>query len=443
MTDWLKAMRLRNLLRLGVRQKVLLVLLTTLLVTLTVSTWMTLKAQQTEILNETNRRGSEITHFLAQYLAYSVVGHDYHTIELLLGQLATTEDIVHARVVSAKGNVMAEIGQHAAATPGVVSFHEDIRLNNEVVGKLQLGLSTERIIQGLDKQRTASIERQLIVILTITLVELLALSYIIIRPITTISRVLGQSVTTDGAMVAPIPIQSDDEFGDVARQFNQLREQLNNAHARLQSKIDLTNDELHRANQRLIEQADELRHMNHELQRLTITDPLTGLYNRRHFEQLMQTEVELSIRNGDTNSIILLDIDHFKDINDRFGHDAGDAILGRVALAIQSRIRKTDVACRFGGDEFFILCRRAPIDSARAIAENLREKLAARKQQIGELEIGVTLSIGVATIPCDEAIGSAEAFFKCADIALYQSKHAGRNCVTHYSALSPAQRKPH
>jgi diguanylate cyclase (GGDEF)-like protein len=180
--------------------------------------------------------------------------------------------------------------------------------------------------------------------------------------------------------------------------------------------------------------------MNFELQRLSVTDALTGLHNRRHFEQLMQSEIDLSVRNGDTNSIILLDVDHFKTINDQYGHDAGDAVLESVATAIQSRIRKTDIACRFGGDEFFILCRRTAAEGANMIAESLRQSLALRKPKVVDVEIDVTLSIGVATTPSDHQITNADEFFRCADVALYQSKSAGRDRVTHYAAQAPMPR---
>ena len=103
--------RWRRIFRLGIRQKVLLILLSTLLVTLSASGWLTLRAHQKDIVDETSRRGAELTHIVANNLAYRVVANDYHTIELQLKELVTHEDIVYARVLSAKGNIMAEVGE--------------------------------------------------------------------------------------------------------------------------------------------------------------------------------------------------------------------------------------------------------------------------------------------------------------------------------------------
>jgi diguanylate cyclase (GGDEF)-like protein len=426
--------------RIGLRQKVLLILLTTLLVTLTVNSWFALRAQQTEVLNETTRRGQEMARFLAQYLAYSVIAYDYHTMELLLKELSGNPGVVYAKVVSAKGNTMAEIGARGGDSSNRVAFREDVRLNNELVGRLFLDLSTEHIVSGLQKQRLASIERQFMVMFAILLVELVALSYFIVRPIGVITRVIRESVDAEGRVVRPIPLDSDDELGEVARQFNRLQAQLADAQGRLQAKVDLANDELRLANQQLTAQAAELQRANRELERLTVTDALTGLYNRRYVFTLMDNEVSLSVRNNETNSILLADIDRFKSYNDEHGHDVGDEIIKAVAKLISERIRKTDVACRYGGDEFFILCRRATPVSVLMIADDLRRAMAETPIRIGALELNITLSIGAATIPSAQPVTTAEELFRCADIALYRSKQQGRDSVAHYSMLNEGQR---
>lgn len=420
-------------LRLGIRQKIILVLASVLVVTLTLSTLLTLRSQQNQILEETHRRGMELSQLIAQNLAYSVVGYNYHTIELVLRELLENDDIEYVRVVSAKGNTMAEVGVQELGSHRV-TFTHDIRVNNDVVGKLYVRLSTERIVAQLESQQRASFMRQFLVILTIMLAELAALSYIIVRPIGIISRALAGGATA-GTAPQPIPISSKDEFGELATQFNSLHEQLDDAHRKLQSRVDLANEELQRANKLLTEQANELRQVNRELQVLTVTDPLTGLYNRRHFEKLMENEVALSIRNDETNSIILIDIDHFKQVNTDFGHTVGDALLRAVAGVIIERLRKTDVACRYGGDEFFVLCRHATIASAVSIADALQHAITDAPLRIDGNDIAISLSMGVATIPGTQPVRTAEDFFRCADLALFECKHRGRNQVIHFCML--------
>lgn len=420
------------LFHLWVRQKIVLILLAALVIALTANTWLALQSQERDILNETNQRGQELSSLLAQNLANSVVGHNYSAIDLLLTELVQNRDIVYARVTNTKGNIMSEVG-NAAEQPNRVMFRQKIQMGADAVGELNLGLSTERIVQNLERVRSQSILRQFIITVVVLLVVLGALSYLIVRPLGIITRTLSQGIDTEGKPPSPILLKSGDEFGDMAAQFNRLHAQLEDARQILQSRVDLANTELQQANTRLTMQADDLMRMNAELELLTITDPLTGLYNRRHFEQLMENEMAASIRNDETLSILLVDIDHFKNFNERHGHGRGDAVLKEIGRLIGERIRKTDIACRYEGDEFFVLCRHATISNAVSLADELLNDVAERG-------LDVTLSAGVATIPGVAAIRSAEEFFRCADKALQHSKHQGRNTVSHYSMLDKLQR---
>lgn len=418
-------------LRLGIRQKIILVLASVLVVTLTLSTLLTLRSQQNQILEETHRRGMELSQLIAQNLAYSVVGYNYHTIELVLHELLENDDIEYVRVVSAKGNTMAEVGVQELGSHRV-TFTHDIRVNNEVVGKLHVRLSTERIVAQLESQQRASFMRQFLVILTIMLAELAALSYIIVRPIGIISRALAGGATA-GTAPQPIPISSKDEFGELATQFNSLHEQLDDAHRKLQSRVDLANEELQRANELLTEQANELRQVNRELQVLTVTDPLTGLYNRRHFEKLMENEVALSIRNDETNSIILIDIDHFKQVNDAHGHVFGDLVLQTVSSAMLHTVRNSDVACRYGGEEFAVILQGTGLAASLVTAERIRKAIAALVLEFEGRSVSVTISVGVATVQSAGMLRpgglSPKAVVEMADAALYRAKRLGRNRV--------------
>src|SRR3989344_1538917 len=226
---------LRHLFRFGIRQKVVLILLTTLVVGLTASTWLALRSQTTDILNETTRRGNEVGHFVARTLAYSVVAYDYNTIELLLRELASHDDVVYARVTSPKGNVMAEIGVDNPERSGITPSRQDIRLNNEVVGQLHLGLGTDRIAATLEKQKQDSILRQLLVIFGVLVVELAALSYIIVRPLNIMSRAMREEAQAGQGTAPNIPLATRDAFGEIATQFNALHARLNEAREKLQS----------------------------------------------------------------------------------------------------------------------------------------------------------------------------------------------------------------
>ncbi len=422
--------------RFGVRQKVLLVLLTVLLVALSVSGWMALREEKANLLKEIDQRGSYIGRFVAKALAYSVVGYDYHTIQLLLDELTAAQEIDYAKVTNAKGNTMGESGSAAldidteqAAKEGLVMFTHDIRIDNERVGTLYLGLSTAHIMERLENQKFALLKRESLIILLIALGEFLALSYIIIRPVGKITDFLRRNVDDDGLLVSDIPMVSNDEFGQLAQQFNTLGNQLNEANKKLQSKIES-------ADRRLLETNQQLKQLNDEFKLLSITDPLTGLFNRRHFDEIMETEVGLSNRHGDPNSILLIDIDHFKGINDTYGHYVGDLVLKSMTKLLQDNLRHTDAICRIGGEEFAVLCKRADKAGAMEIAEKLRSVVEATPMAPEtDDELMITISVGVASVPYNAKNVSPKQLYKDVDTAMYYSKNNGRNRVTHISDL--------
>lgn len=426
-------------LRFGVREKIALILLATLLVALGVNSLLSLRAQKQDILEEIDRRGHESVQFLAQNLAYSVVSYDYHRLELLLQDIVRSQDVVYARVDNTRGNVMAAAGAPTVAE-NVQHYNAEIRLNGETLGQLHLRLSTERIVQTLAARQRQTLLGQLLAVMAVLFVGFVALSLLIIRPLRQIARVIGSNLDSPEGHLQRISLESKDEFGDVVQGFNALQERLNDARQKLESRIDHANLELRNAYDQLMLQANDLREINQELEQLSVTDPLTGLYNRRYFSQLMESEVALSIRNDETISIILLDIDHFKNINMRYGYNGGDVVIRDVARTVAERTRKSDVACRYGGDEFFILCRRATIANAVAIADDLHRALAEKAFRIDGQDLRVTVSLGVATIPGVRQITSATEFFQCADEALRHCKLQGRNGVVHYSILDRNQK---
>jgi diguanylate cyclase (GGDEF)-like protein len=177
--------------------------------------------------------------------------------------------------------------------------------------------------------------------------------------------------------------------------------------------------------------ADALRSANRELEEtnaglevLARTDGLTGLENHRRFKELLDREFERSRRQRTPLSLILLDVDHFKGFNDRFGHPAGDAVLERVATLLRQTARKTDLVGRYGGEEFAILLPETSAEGAEAIADRIRRAIADDGWPLRP----ITASLGIGTL--DEDTASPAALLKAADDALYLSKQCGRNRVT-------------
>lgn len=173
------------------------------------------------------------------------------------------------------------------------------------------------------------------------------------------------------------------------------------------------------------------------LEQQSICDGLTGLYNRRHFEDRLQQEIKRSSRTHSPLSLIILDIDHFKTFNDTYGHDAGDYVLKSISHNLKASLRLCDIICRYGGEELVIILPDTSLEAASQIAETLRQAIAALSLSYEQQLLGqMTASFGVATCPPQET--SRLALFKAADGALYEAKRHGRNQVI--SADAPGNR---
>lgn len=182
---------------------------------------------------------------------------------------------------------------------------------------------------------------------------------------------------------------------------------------------------------RILNLERSLKQSLEELRNLSVKDPLTELYNRRYLAERLPQEIKRAARYGRNLSLIMLDLDHFKAINDRYGHGTGDGVLKICAEALQEAIRQEiDWAARYGGEEFLLILPETDHGEALLVAERLREHFARQPWRIGSLEVGLTASFGVATYPHHRrgTLG-AQVLLEAADRALYQAKNGGRNKV--------------
>jgi diguanylate cyclase (GGDEF)-like protein len=161
--------------------------------------------------------------------------------------------------------------------------------------------------------------------------------------------------------------------------------------------------------------------------RIARTDPLTGLANRRHFDEQLTRIIGESLKYGAPASLIVADVDHFKKVNDTYGHEAGDEVLKAVARVFMGCVRAEDVCARYGGEEIAILLPETTVARAQEVAERVRRAIELRTIVHDEHEIPVTASFGVAGYPESSAL--RDGLFPAADRALYEAKAAGRNRV--------------
>jgi diguanylate cyclase (GGDEF)-like protein len=174
--------------------------------------------------------------------------------------------------------------------------------------------------------------------------------------------------------------------------------------------------------------------LREKLRNQALRDPLTGLYNRRYMEDMLDRFVRLAVRKESSLAVVMIDLDHFKRLNDQHGHLLGDAVLRAVAGTIAESLRETDVACRYGGEELIVLLPDCDMDAAVSKAEEIRLRI---EELSGAHGVEISASLGVAAIP--SAASTVQELVKAADVALYEAKSAGRNCVRRAVDHSRAQ----
>ena len=338
----------------------------------------------------------------------------FQGVEQFLHELvAGHEDRV--AVVLPGGQVIASAGGRFAAVPGpalrelqrtestTVSFRASDGL--DVVGALTPVPSSDwSAVAAIPASSAFKDIRRLGVATAVLLVVLLAvvgslaytLGLLIVRPLDRLT--LAASRVADGDLEVDVPASGGGELTHLAGVFNAM--------------------------------VGRLRATRAELERLSVTDELTGLANRRLLMAELEREVRRSERHENPLAILMLDVDHFKNFNDRHGHRAGDAVLKRLANTLRKCVRDVDTVARYGGEEFLVMLPEIPAAEAARVAERIRAASEADRftPEGGSATLSVTVSVGLAVYP--ESGRTADALIEAADQALYQSKESGRNRVS-------------
>lgn len=179
-----------------------------------------------------------------------------------------------------------------------------------------------------------------------------------------------------------------------------------------------------------LEQLAQLRRENEELKLLVTTDLLTGLFNYRYFRQMLDIEMHRTNRSNRPTCLILIDLDHFKSVNDKWGHEAGNLALQTVAKVFKQELRQSDIICRYGGEEFTIILPQCPLPIAVSVAERLRLSIEKAVVEYEDSNFRLTASFGVGLYQQVNEF-TAESFVSAVDQHLYRAKQQGRNQVCH------------
>jgi diguanylate cyclase (GGDEF)-like protein len=261
---------------------------------------------------------------------------------------------------------------------------------------LRIGVNFDRILKEDTPRVIAQMVYFTLIVGFIMVMGLVILLTYITSPLRQLR--LGFMAVAGGNLDYRVPVESKDEVGQVVRMFNATIDRLSRAF--------------------------------HEIEMLARRDPLTGLPNRRAFDERLGAEAARSRRYGHPFGLIILDLDHFKSVNDHYGHPAGDEVLKFVAKLIEANVRETDLAARIGGEEFAVILPESGIGEVKAVADKLRESVGDTPFQVQGLPAGMRITLSAGGTCSAGHLVTPESIVAAADAALFRSKNEGRNRVT-------------
>jgi diguanylate cyclase (GGDEF)-like protein len=422
----------------GLREKLVLMVVVGIVVSFSIIGTFRWYAEKTRIMGEIDRTGRERAILIAEAVANLLIGYDYTNMESLSDRIMKQPDMRKFTIRNSGGKIMVTREAPTGTDGSNLSFEAPIVFGTNRIGGVEMLVSLERAHRELAAIFRDIVIEQIYFGLTLGLLIYLAASRIIVKPVQRIGQHM-KSILSGDKVTSPVrlDIPNHDELGDLVSIFNNLNQQVYEMQQRLQEKIDLTGTALMNTNEQLRLRSSELESRSNELEKalalvekLADTDGLTGLHNRRYFDNALSSLFHLAQRYNESLCLVLVDVDHFKQINDKHGHSAGDQLLQALGNIFKSCVRETDTVARLGGDEFAFLLYHTGKNNALKMANNCLNSVAGHPFQYSGVPIRATLSIGIAD--CKDVANSIDALFNAADEALYAAKERGRNQVIAY-----------
>lgn len=423
---------MRKYFNLGLREKLVVIVVFATVLGFSLLGSFRLYVAKQDIAEETERSGRERIALVAEALSNLLVGYDYSNMESLAERIVKLQDVQQITVRNLTGKIM--VSRNSSEFNETVKeqrYEAPVLFLGETIGSVELRISLERHEQKMRKTYINIILWLSFFALFLGLLLYAVTSKAIIKPIGHF-RDLINGILNDPSGLAQrkLVITSRDELGELAAIFNTMNEKVHDYQQRLQEKYILADSTLLAINEQLKTRTEELEKALTQVERLATTDSLTELPNRRHFDNFLTSAFPRAVRFGEPICLVLVDVDHFKKINDQYGHGAGDYVLQELARLFKARTRETDICARMGGDEFAFLLCRADTEESLVLSQELLRKVGEHSFVANGTKLNVMLSIGIAQISPD--IHDGEALYGAADAALYEAKHRGRGQIVVY-----------
>ena len=385
-----------------------------------------------------DKAGQSVANATASGAASLVAGYDYGNLEILAQNVAQQNNVIRVVIRNQSGRAMAEAGRADAAgrDKNFKRFDSPILFDGQAIGATSVDISTDAMESALNALYWRVLVEQIAFGTVLGLIVYLFTSFGIVSPIHNLTTAMEEAVKQgDSFIVRDLEVKSRDEIGRLVSVFNTLNKSLADYHRQLQGKIDFANEELREKNIQLGGRTRELEHALDLLGAMATTDWLTELPNRRKFDETLSRMFHQSERFAEDITLVLFDIDLFKQVNDTHGHGAGDEVLRDIGTLLRLHVRKSDLPARLGGDEFGIVLYHTNVEQATMFVDIFSESVRSHPFNYDGFRISLSLSVGVAQY--NESMKTPQELYYAADKALYQAKNAGRNCYSVYADATP------
>jgi len=418
-----------NNLQFGLSAKLIGYVLASVLITSAVVGVVRVQNERGSLGELIDRAGMSVATATASGAASLVAGYDYGNLEILARNVARQPDVIRVGIRNLAGRVMSEAAGEAAGT--YKRYEAPIVFDSQTIGSVSVDISTKTLENALAALYWRVFIEQAVFGLILGAIVYVFTAGGIVSPILRLTRAMEEAAANDDDFVArDLEVKSRDEIGRLVSVFNKMNRALVNYHSQLRGRIDFANRELQEKNIQLAGRTRELEHALDMLSAMATTDWLTELPNRRKFDETLSRMFHQSERFLENISLVLFDVDYFKQINDSHGHGAGDQVLRDIGTLLRLHVRKSDLPARLGGDEFGIILYHTNAEQALVFVESLLRHLQDYVFEYDGFRLEIGFSVGIAQY--DASMNAPRELYFAADRALYQSKRDGRGrCSVH------------
>ena len=385
-----------------------------------------------------DRAGQSVATATASGAASLVAGYDYGNLEILARNVAHQPGVIRVSIRNLAGRVMSQAAGNEVGS--YTRYDAPVVFDAQRIGTVSVDISTSTLENALNALYWRVFVEQAAFGLILGVIVYVFTAGGIVTPILRLTRAMEETVAQDDGFVArDLEVKSQDEIGRLVSVFNKMNKSLVNYHNQLHGRIDFANRELQEKNIQLAGRTRELEHALDMLSAMATTDWLTELPNRRKFDETLSRMFHQSERFLEDISLVLFDVDFFKQINDSHGHGAGDQVLRDIGTLLRLHVRKSDLPARLGGDEFGIILYHTNIQQATAFVETLQKHLQDYVFEYDGFRLDVGFSIGIAQYVV--SMKAPHDLYHAADQALYQSKRGGRGRYSVYAQIQKTEEK--